>query len=95
MGHKRLKSTGTQEMHLRKISFRRVAELGEKVKTESSIGWECLTPRKGLPYQIQLQNGAIFRTSPIREMEKTEIGVVIRTANSIYEVRYLQEEDRD
>ncbi len=95
MGHQRTKSLGTQEMHLRKISFRRVAELGEKVKTESSIGWECLTPKKGLPYQIQLQGGAVFRTSPIREMEKTEMGVVIRTANSIYEVRYLHEKDQD
>ncbi len=80
---------------MREVSYRRVAELGEKVKAEDSIGWECVAPKKGLPYELQLQQGAIFRTSPIKEIEKTETGVVIRTANSIYEVRYLQGEDRD
>ena len=80
---------------MRKVSFRRVAELGEKVKAEDSIGWECVAPEKGLPYELQLQHGAVFRTSPIKEIEKTETGVVIRTANSIYEVRYLHEKDQD
>ena len=95
MADRRLKSNRTQEMPLRKVSLRKVAELDEKVKAGSLIGWECATPEKGQPYMVHLQDGAVFRTSPVQEIEETEMGVVIRTENSIYEARYLRKEHSD
>jgi hypothetical protein len=86
---------GTQELALRRLSFRKVAQIGEKIKGGGSLGWEYSGPREGAPYEVHLEGGVLFRTSPVREIERTRMGVIIRTENSLYEVRYLDREGRD
>jgi hypothetical protein len=89
MAEGRPKVIRTEEMPLSKVSVRKVAQLGEKVKSDSLRGWELSAPEKGQPYLIYLKDGAVFRTSPVKEIEKIEKGFVVRTENSIYEVRYI------
>jgi hypothetical protein len=85
----RRKVIRTEEMPLSKVSVRKVAQLGEKVKPDSLTGWEYAPPEKGQPYLVYLKDGAVFRTSQVKEVERIEKGFVLRTENSIYEVRYI------
>jgi hypothetical protein len=95
MVHRSQDPSGTQEVPLRRLSFRKVGELGRKVKGGGSLGWEYEAPEVGRPYKVYLEDGALFRTSTVREIERTEMGAVLRTENSLYEVRYLGREDRN
>jgi hypothetical protein len=55
------------------------------------VGWEEDGPRMGTSYTIHLEGGLVLRTSPVQDIEMTSNGLIIKTANSIYHLKYLGE----
>jgi hypothetical protein len=81
--------TATQELPARKISLAAVARGGGGSEEPELVGWETAPPQEGEPYVAYLERGGIFQTSTVQEVQEAEGGILLRTRNSLYRVRYL------
>jgi hypothetical protein len=79
----------TQEIQSRRVSLTKI-HAASNVKHEGLIGWEAAPPQEGESYVINLRKGRLLRTSPVVDIAETEDALLIRTLNSLYEVKYLK-----
>lgn len=80
--------TPTYEVLTRKVSLSKLNGNG-KDKGENVIGCEYSAPLKGKPYSIYMRNGKVFKTSSLIDIRRTYTAFLLRTKNSIYQIKYL------
>jgi hypothetical protein len=81
--------TKTYEILTQKVSIVKIGGKGQR--NEPLIGYEYAPPTPGGSYAIYLFKGPqIFRTSPVEEVREIYEGVMIKTRNSIYRIKYLE-----
>jgi hypothetical protein len=81
----------TDEIFSNKVS---VVELnGRRRKTIGRItGLEYAPPRRGVPYSIyNMGSKRVFQTSPVKDIRETYTTTLIKTVNTIYQIKYLDE----
>jgi hypothetical protein len=78
----------TCEILTRRISLTRVESVGQDPKGVV-VGWEYSPPRKGERYAVYLGKGRVLRTSVVEDVRENMGSLLIKTANSIYKVQYL------
>ncbi len=83
-----MNTTKTLKIASRKLSFTKI-DKGGNVKNECSVGWEYEPPRKGKNYSIFLGEGRVLRTSPVKDVTENFHSIIVRTKNSIYQLKYL------
>ena len=82
----------TEELSFRRISLKRLQDRELESTMKGFLGWEYAPPRIGDPYVIHFQ-GMVLKTSPVKIIQRTKDVTIIKTANSIYQVEYLREEE--
>jgi len=78
----------TESGFSRKISLTRKGNPG-KGDNEAIIGWEYYQPQQGERYAVYLRGEKVLRTSPVVSVKECPGGIEIETANSIYQIEYL------
>ncbi len=84
--------TKTLKIATRKLSFTKIDKSGT-AKKESVEGWEYEPPKKGKNYDIFLGDGKVLRTSPVKDVTENFHSLIVRTENSVYQVKYLKGDD--
>jgi hypothetical protein len=80
--------TSTQETLTQRVALTRIYGQGsELIKT--IIGWEYAAPKPGERYTIYLGKGKYLRTSPVQQVINSPNTLMIKTANSLYELKYV------
>jgi hypothetical protein len=70
----------------RKVQVKKLAGVDTKIKTLTSfVGLEEERPVLGKKYRVFIENGKVFKSSPVTDIT----GNFIRTKNSIYEINVL------
>jgi hypothetical protein len=69
------------------ISLIKISNNGKS--NEPISGFEYIPPIVGQPYRIYIGDGKNFKTSPVRDIKEAYNGILIKTKNSIYRIRYL------
>ncbi len=87
-----MKSEKTLKIATRKLSFTKIDKVGAD-KKECLIGWEYEPPQEGKSYNIFLGNKKVLRTSPVREVTENVHSIIVKTTNSMYRLKYLNEGD--
>jgi hypothetical protein len=82
----------TEEGPGRRIALTKLDGLAPEERKGSLIGWEHTPPWAGHPYMVQLHQGVVLRTSPVREVTAQGSRLLIKTRNSLYQVEYLPPE---
>jgi hypothetical protein len=73
----------------RKVSLSKIYGMGMD-RSGPLIGWECAPPKRNERYGIFLRKRKTLRTSPVEEITETHDALVIKTVNSLYEIKYLE-----
>ena len=73
---------------MRKLSCKKIKREGMG-KKEELIGWEHEAPQRGKSYIIYLENGKMLKTSPVEDVIENFHAIIVKTTNSIYQVKYL------
>lgn len=84
----------TVEIRTKKISLTKIGNVNKEKKRGGVIGWECAPPQRGHPYSLYLYEGMVLKTSRVRDVQKTNDGVIVKTVNSVYQVIYLNDDVR-
>jgi hypothetical protein len=87
-----MNSSKTLKIATRRLSFTKIDKSGS-AKKKSLTGWEYEPPKKGKNYDIFLANGKVLRTSPVEDVTENFHSLIVRTANSVYQVKYLKADD--
>ncbi len=87
-----MNSTKTLKIATRKLSFTKIEKSGT-AKEKSVMGWEYEPPKKGKNYDIFLGHGKVLRTSPVKDVTENFHSLIVRTANSVYQVKYIKSDD--
>ncbi len=77
------------EKKTRKLSCEKFNREGKDINGEF-IGWEYEPPQKEKHYTIYLGNGKMLKTSPVKDVIENFHAILVKTTNSIYQVKYLQ-----
>ena len=83
--------TKTHEILTTKVSFVKV-DSGKKSR-QPIVGYEYEPPTLGFPYIVYLGQGNVFKTSRVWEVEAVNDAFMIKTANSVYRLDYLEKHE--
>lgn len=78
----------TCEILTNRISLSKVEAVGHDPKGVV-IGWEYAPPKRGERYVVYLGKGKVLRTSVVEDIKENMDSLLIKTANSIYKIQYL------
>lgn len=81
----------TIEILTRRISLTRIESVGQDSRG-AVVGWEYSPPRTGDRYAVYLGKGRVLRTSVVEDIRENMDSLLIKTANSIYKVKYLKKD---
>jgi hypothetical protein len=84
--------TRTHEILTTKVSLVKVHSGGKKSR-QPIVGYEYEPPTLGSPYTVYLGQGSAFKTSRVWEVEAVNDAFMIKTANSIYRLDYLERKE--
>jgi hypothetical protein len=82
----------TYEFLTKKVSVTKLSGKGNTSKV-SIRGLEYAPPAHGEPYTVYTGDAKTFKTAPVRDVRETYCAVLIRTDNSIYQIKYLDQRD--
>jgi hypothetical protein len=74
--------------NLRKVVLTRVQSVGAGHGGRVT-GWEYAPPKRYERYAVKLTNETVFKTSSVLEIEEEQGVLLIKTANSSYEIKYM------
>ena len=80
----------TEEIPAWRISLTKLESIDGETKKGSVIGWEGAPPQKGRSYVIYLHEGTALKTSAVQDIQEADNAVIIKTANSVYQVEYIE-----
>jgi hypothetical protein len=82
--------TKTEETLLKKISVTKLGNVSKEKKGEL-VGWEYAPPQRGQPFKFFIYEGVVLKTSPVQDVKETNGGLIVKTYNSAYQVKYLKD----
>ena len=81
--------TSTEETLTQRVALTRICGLGYD-QNKTVFGWEYAPPQKGERYTLYLGKGKYLRSSLVEDITHIPDAVMIKTANSLYELKYLK-----
>jgi hypothetical protein len=79
--------TTTHMIPTHQVSLVKLSNNGSS--NEPVTGFEYVPPIVGQPYRIYIGDRKNFKTSPVEDIKEAHNGMLIRTKNSIYRIKYL------
>lgn len=80
--------TGTHESLNQRVALTKI--FGSAIEeSRTIIGWEYAPPKRGERYSIYLGKGKYLRSSTVEDITSNPHSLMIKTANSLYEIKYL------